>query len=100
MINRGASCDHIAVKLPDGNYFDGGNGVISGKTLLRQFPPGAKIEVMDQFDLRRLDKWAYRLNRSFPDCPTYSDQETGRLVACYLAMLPAELIPSTGKLRD
>src|SRR5262245_48718943 len=28
----GKVCYHVLIQLPDGNYFDGGNGVISGPT--------------------------------------------------------------------
>jgi hypothetical protein len=35
----GDHCMHVLVKLPDGNYFDGGNGVISGRLCLGSIPP-------------------------------------------------------------
>jgi hypothetical protein len=47
----GVGCDHVLVKLPDGSYYDGGGGVMSGSALLRQFRAGDRIEEMTEFDL-------------------------------------------------
>ena len=67
------NCDHVLVKLPDGSYFDGGNGVIPGATLLREFRSGDRIEEMVEFDLELLDKRSYGLGRSYDLCLNYSD---------------------------
>src|SRR5581483_4017189 len=51
-------CCHVLVKLPEGTYFDGGNGVMSGPALLdkfAQYTPGIRIEEMAEFDLKLLD---------------------------------------------
>src|SRR5712692_4989426 len=37
MSNDGATCHHVLVKLPDGRYFDGGNGVVTDTALMRLF---------------------------------------------------------------
>jgi len=84
----GIHCYHVLVKLPDGNYFDGGNGVISGPTLLKQYSIGTRLEEMIEFDLKRLDKWSYGLDRNYEMCPNYSDETTARVIKSHLAMLP------------
>jgi hypothetical protein len=86
----GVGCDHVVVKLPDGNYFDGGSGVIPGPTLLRQFGKGDRIEEMVEFDLALLDKRSYGLARSYELCPNYSDETTEKIIEKYLALLPKE----------
>jgi hypothetical protein len=89
-IPDGVGCDHVLVKLPDGSYYDGGGGVMSGATLLRQFGPGRRIEEMEPFDLALLDKRSYGLGRSYGLCPNYSDETTTKIVASYLDMLPKD----------
>jgi hypothetical protein len=86
----GIHCYHVLIKLPDGNYFDGGNGVISGPTLLSQYPIGTRLEEMIEFDLKRLDRWSYGLGRSYEMCPNYSDDTTARVIKSHLAMLPED----------
>jgi hypothetical protein len=81
-------CDHVLVKLPGGSYYDGGNGVISGATLLREFPDGDRIEEMRNFDLSLLDKRSYSLKRSYALCPNYSDEVTSKIIDKHLAILP------------
>ena len=84
----GTYCYHVLVRLPDGNYFDGGNGVMSGKTLLDQYPFGTRLDEMTEFDLDRLDKWSYGLERYYGSCPNYSDNMTAKIIRAHLAMLP------------
>jgi len=86
-MSDGVGCNHVIVKLPDGNYFDGGSGVVPGPTLLRQFGPGNRIEEMPEFDLALLDKRSYGLNRSYGLCPNYSDETTAQIIDKHLARL-------------
>lgn len=86
----GSVCDHVLVKLPDGSYYDGGNGVISGVTLLREFRKGDRIEEMEDFDLSLLDKRFYGLGRSYELCPNYSDEITANIIEKHLALLPKD----------
>lgn len=81
-------CDHVLIKLPDGSYYDGGNGVISSATLLREFRSGDRIEDMEVFDFSLLDKRSYSLKRSYPLCTNYSDEITENIIAKHLAQLP------------
>jgi hypothetical protein len=86
----GTHCYHVLVKLPDGNYFDGGNGVMSRQTLLDQFPVGTRLDEMTEFDPDRLDKWSYGLDRNYGSCPNYSDETTAGIIRSHLAMLPSD----------
>jgi len=80
-------CDHVLVRRPDVSYYDGGNGVISGPTLLREFRDGDRIEEMLNFDLSLLDKRSYSLKRSYELCPNYSDEVTANIIDKHLALL-------------
>jgi hypothetical protein len=86
----GPFCGHIVVRLPDGSYFDGGNGVVSGAALGLQFPE-SYLEEMKQFDLKRLDQNAGGLDRKYETCPNYSDTETSKLIERYLILLPRDI---------
>ena len=88
MSGDGSQCHHVVVRLPDGNYYDGGNGVVSGTTLRGLFP-GSRIDEMTEFDLKLLDKRSYGLGREYPVCPNYSDETTARLIESCLAQLDA-----------
>lgn len=77
-------CHHVLVRLPNGDYYDGGNGVISTSALLQQYAPGTRLDEMIQFDITRLDKWSYGLTRDYPVCPNYSDEATLRLIKRHL----------------
>ena len=90
MTGDGIHCYHVLLKLPAGNYLDGGNGVISGPTLLRQYPIGTRLEEMIEFDLKRLDRGSYGLNRNDENCPNYSGETTARMIKSHLAMLPKD----------
>jgi hypothetical protein len=83
----GNECYHVLVRLPDGNYFDGGNGVISGPALLKRYQPGTRLDEMAQFDLKLVDKWSYGLGRSYELCPNYSDELTARIIEKHLIQM-------------
>lgn len=87
----GVGCTHVVVRLPDGNYFDGGSGVVPGHTLLKQFEQlgaGNWIEEMMEFDYELLNKRSYGLDRFYGLCPNYSDATTARIIEKHLARLP------------
>jgi hypothetical protein len=89
MADDGSQCHHVLVRLPDGNCYDGGNGVISEQALLTLYRE-AHLEDMTRFDAALLDRRSYGLGRAYPECPNYSDDLTRRLIDRHLAMLPAE----------
>jgi hypothetical protein len=85
--NKDASnCFHVLVKLPDGRYFDGGNGVMTEAFLASLYPDG-HIEEMKRFDFDVLDKRSYGLGRAYPECPNYSDEFTRRTIEKRLSEL-------------
>lgn len=87
MSNSDASnCYHVLVKLPEGRYFDGGNGVMTGAFLATLYPDG-HIEEMEKFDFELLDKRSYGLGRTCPECPNYSDEFTQRAIEKRLSEL-------------
>ena len=86
MSNDGATCHHVLVKLPDGTYFDGGNGVVTESALMRLFSD-SRIEEMKDFDLKLLDQRSYGLDRRYPECPIYSDKFTQQAIEKRLAAL-------------
>ena len=88
-------CQHVLVRLPDGNYFDGGNGVMTPTKLL-QIYPNCDVDEMTRFDLKLLDKRSYGLGREYPSCPNYSDEITARLIAACLEKIP---LPKTNALK-
>jgi hypothetical protein len=89
MAGDGSQCYHVLVRLPDGNCYDGGNGVISDRALLTLYP-GSTLEDMTTFDPALLDRRSYGLGRGYPECPNYSDDLTRRLIDRHLAMLKPE----------
>jgi hypothetical protein len=75
MSGDGRLCHHVLVMLPDGRYFDGGNGVVT-ESFLATLYPGSRIEVMKTFDFNLLDQRSYGLGRNYPECENYSDEFT------------------------
>jgi len=74
-----SNCYHVLVKLPDGRYFDGGNGVVTEQFLRTQYSD-LKIEEMKEFDFSLLDKRSYGLGRNYLECPNYSDEFTRQTI--------------------
>jgi hypothetical protein len=90
-------CHHVVVKLPDGNYFDGGNGVVSEAKLLALYDDHDRIEEMVEFDLSLLDRRVGGLNQErYAWCPNYSDNLTAEVIAKHLALLASEVNESGG----
>jgi len=87
MTQDGSTCNHIVVRLPDGNLYDGGFGVVTNESY-QMIIPDIRLDEMKDFDLTLLDKWSYGLNRNYPNCPNYSDDGTRKLIANHLAELP------------
>ena len=81
-----SNCHHVLVKLPDGKYFDGGNGVVT-EDFLRTLYPDSHIDEMKQFDDELLDTRSYGLRRNYPECPNYSDEFTRRVIEKRLSEL-------------
>jgi len=86
MSNDGTTCHHVLIKLPDGRYFDGGNGVMTEAALMRLYSD-SRIEEMKHFDLKLLDQRSYGLGRTYPECPNYSDEFMQQAIEKRLAAL-------------
>ena len=84
-----SNCHHVLVKLPDGKYFDGGNGVVT-EDFLRTLYPDSHIDEMKQFDDELLDTRSYGLRRNYPECPNYSDEFTRKVIEKRLSELQAK----------
>jgi hypothetical protein len=76
----------VLVKLPDGRYFDGGNGVIIESFLSTLYSEG-HIEEMKNFNFTLLDKRSYGLGRTYPECANYSDGFTQQRIEKRLSEL-------------
>jgi len=81
------TCEHVFIKLPDGNYFDGGYGVVPVLEALSGIPPGSEILEMTVYDENELEKYACGLNRDYPNCPTYSDEKVRTIIESHLSLL-------------
>ena len=90
---EGEACHHVLIRLPSGDFFDGGNGIISRRTLLRQYDLFTRVEEMTTFDLRTLDRWSYGLDRDYPDCENYSDDLTREIIRRHLDAAASEAKP-------
>jgi hypothetical protein len=78
------TCEHVFIKLPDGNYFDGGFGVMKVSEAMSAIPPGSEIREMIEYDEGELEKYACGLNREYPNCPTYSDERVRAIIESHL----------------
>jgi hypothetical protein len=81
-------CVHVLVRLPDGNYFDGGLGVLSRELLDAEFfhPP---VVEQQEYDLLELNERSYGLLREYPDCPKFNASKARQLVRSVLSCMPA-----------
>lgn len=77
------SCSHILVRLPDDNYYDGGNGMMS-KSQILELCPGHSIDDTSSHNLALLNERAYGLFRPYSRCPEYDHQTTSRLINQHL----------------
>jgi hypothetical protein len=73
-------CDHVCIKLPDGNYFDGGYGVVPALQVQVEVPAGTVIQEMTFYDENELEKHACGLNREYPNCPGYNDEKVRTII--------------------
>ena len=81
-----SNCFHVLVRLPEGHYYDGGNGVMTEQFLIGRYP-GGHIEEMKEFDFKLLDQRSYGLGRTYSECPNYSDDFTRQAIEKRLSEL-------------
>jgi hypothetical protein len=83
-------CGHVMLKLPDGSYFDGGNGLLSQQQLAAMFP-GYPLEEMVSFDRALVSARVGGLDQEhYPLCPNYSDALTAELIDKHIGVQPAQ----------
>lgn len=88
-------CDHVLIRLPWGELYDGGIGIHNESTYSNKF----LIDDMLEYDRDKLEKWSYGLDRIYPQfCPNYNKQEVFVLINKHLNKLQAT-INSFKKLR-
>ncbi|SRR5258708_15734801 len=78
-------CAHCFLKLPSGDYYDGGNGIVKAESIDKLISPDFVIEEMNEYDEAELDKNAYGLNRAYPQCSTYDHEHTKEVIEKYLS---------------
>lgn len=83
-------CDHVCIRLPSGELYDGGIGV---HTEERYVPPFV-IDDMVRYDALLLDKWSYGLERTYPRfCPNFDRLAVEAIVYTALKRLSEDLSP-------
>lgn len=70
-------CDHILIRLPSGELYDGGIGIHTEEEYETKF----LIEEMVEYDEALLEKWSYGLNRTYPRfCPHFDRNFVEKIV--------------------
>ncbi len=84
MTQKWDECDHVVIRLPNGQFYDGGIGVHSDANYLPQFV----IDEMLEYDHDTLEKWSYGLDRTYPRfCPDFNRQKIREIIECHLDRL-------------
>ncbi len=74
-------CDHVLIRLPWGELFDGGIGVHTDSTHLPKFI----IDDMIKYDHATLEMWSYGLDRTYPRfCPNWNKESISQLINKHL----------------
>jgi hypothetical protein len=74
-------CDHVCIRLPNGEMYDGGIGIHSREIYDSQFI----VKDMLQYDETQLEKWSYGLDRTYPRyCPTFDRKVVQKIVSTNL----------------
>lgn len=80
-------CDHIVIRLPSGELYDGGIGIHTENV----YKPKFLIEDMLNYDEALLEKWSYGLNRKYPRfCPHFDREVVKKIVDSNLEKLKNE----------
>lgn len=82
-----SECYHVLIKLPNNDYYDGGNGILTKRYLIKGYEEGMYIIDMLEYDLELLDEKSYGLVREYPRCPNYSVDETAQIIDFHLDQL-------------
>lgn len=82
-----SECYHVLIKLPNGDYYDGGNGILTKQQLIEGYEKGMYVIDMLEYDYQLLDEMSYGLEREYPRCPNYSAEETSEIINFHLDQL-------------
>ena len=74
-------CNHIFVKLPNNQLYDGGKGIHAFNTCEEK---DTDCIIIEKSDLEILDKYSWRLIRTYRSCPNFFTSKTSELIAKYL----------------
>lgn len=80
-------CYHVLIRLPNGDYYDGGNGILTREELNKKYEPGMYIIDMLEYDYDLLNAMSYGLDRNYERCPNYSDEKTKEIIEKHLDRL-------------
>lgn len=70
-------CDHVAIRLPAGEIFDGGIGIHTDSEYSEKFI----VEDMFDYDEALLEKWSYGLDREYPRfCPDFNRDAMRKII--------------------
>ncbi len=77
-------CDHVAIRLPAGEIFDGGIGIHTDSEYSEKFI----VEDMFDYDEALLEKWSYGLDREYPRfCPDFNRDAVRKIIRSNLKMI-------------
>lgn len=81
MMRAKEECWHIAIRLPTGELYDGGEGIHDDESYGDEYI----IEDMLSYDHERLEKWSYGLDRDYPRfCPNFNKEAIYKLIQYHL----------------
>lgn len=84
MMPEREECDHVVIRLPNGNLYDGGAGIHSDDFYAAHFI----IDDMYQYDQDTLEKWSYGLDRTYPRfCPNFDKSRVQNIIDHHLNRL-------------
>lgn len=77
-------CDHVLIRFPSGELYDGGIGIHNDDTYVPEFI----IDDMIHYDEALLEKWSYGLDRTYPRfCPHFDRKTVEHIVHSNLKKL-------------
>ena len=85
-------CDHVLIRLPWGELYDGGIGVHTDQIHRPKFV----IDDMLDYEHSTLEKWSYGLDRTYPRfCPNWDKQAVSEIINKYMdRIVNLKVIPS------
>ena len=69
-------CNHVFIRLPNNQIYDGGKGVHDFNTY-----KDSEFIIMKKYDLEVLDKYSWGLVRTYKECPNFSISKTSEVIA-------------------